>query len=415
MRRRVMSHNAKRMPRSERQKHLNQMMKSGLPPKSKRPTRRYRRRPHNLLQEYNRRKLGKIWLETHIWHAKRFHMTEKWGHKIANYSNDRGYRASYRAAAQHCMIQDISYYHCIELIGPGNFLIDTLKVHCKDELSFGAKIYLDGTREGSLTFFTRQGEPIGVISFIWRYNTSVNRTIWFWIHPALYKDILQELIASFQFKKMSSGLIRLESKFNNNTDCQMNLLAQNLNRFRLRGPLAISVITDTLRLPTLTANKLMCTLDGTKVQESWYDNWYKDSHNLESFAAQSKSFTALSTLNSPSQLPRHSVLALTVLDPRFYLPKKRTKKLLNSNHYTCLHKLHYLSCHSPLWETTIRAELKDNHKSTNEINKLRSGNLVPGVGNDIEFNEGIITKIPIILIQYPGSNSNSKSNGKNLN
>lgn len=49
-----------------------QLEKSGLPPKPKRPSRRYRRRPQNLLSEYNRRQRNHIWLETHIWHAKRY-------------------------------------------------------------------------------------------------------------------------------------------------------------------------------------------------------------------------------------------------------------------------------------------------------------------------------------------------------
>ena len=46
--------------------------------KPKRPSRRYRRRPSNLLEEYNRRqRKGSVWLETHIWHAKRFHMADR--------------------------------------------------------------------------------------------------------------------------------------------------------------------------------------------------------------------------------------------------------------------------------------------------------------------------------------------------
>jgi len=70
----------------------------------KRPSRRHRRRPKNLLTEYARRKRQNIWLETHIWHAKRFHMTKMWGYKIPNYPNDRGVRAAYRDATTRCVI-----------------------------------------------------------------------------------------------------------------------------------------------------------------------------------------------------------------------------------------------------------------------------------------------------------------------
>lgn len=82
-----------------------QLEKSGLPVKGKRPSRKFRRRPSNLLQEYNRRQRKNAWLETHIWHAKRFHMLERWGYKLPNYPNDKAYRACYRATAKHCLIQ----------------------------------------------------------------------------------------------------------------------------------------------------------------------------------------------------------------------------------------------------------------------------------------------------------------------
>ena len=72
---------------------------------TKRPSRKHRRRPSNLLKEYLRRQRRKKWLETHIWHAKRFHMTEKWGYKLALHPNDKSARASYRASVKHCLLQ----------------------------------------------------------------------------------------------------------------------------------------------------------------------------------------------------------------------------------------------------------------------------------------------------------------------
>ena len=81
------------------------MAKSGPPSKNKCPSRKHRRRPGNLLREYTRRARAHVWLETHIWHAKRFHMGEQWGYKIPLYPNDKGARAAHRAAAKHCLIQ----------------------------------------------------------------------------------------------------------------------------------------------------------------------------------------------------------------------------------------------------------------------------------------------------------------------
>lgn len=72
---------------------------------NKRPSRKHRRRPKNLLAEYNRRKRKHVWLETHIWHAKRFHMIEKWGCKLPWRPTDKSSRACYRATTKHCLIQ----------------------------------------------------------------------------------------------------------------------------------------------------------------------------------------------------------------------------------------------------------------------------------------------------------------------
>lgn len=123
MRRRAMSHNPKRLPLKYRQIHINQMAKSGPNVKKRRPSRKYRRKPSNLTKEYVRRQQKNIWLETHVWHAKRYHIKELWGYKIPFAPTDKRYRASYKAAANHCLIQDVSFLSAIEITGP----LDVLK------------------------------------------------------------------------------------------------------------------------------------------------------------------------------------------------------------------------------------------------------------------------------------------------
>lgn len=312
MRRRIMSHNVKRMPRRLREAHLRQMEKSGLPPKSKRPSRKYRRRPSNLLQEYNRRQRKFIWLETHIWHAKRFHMIEKWGYKLPHFPNDKSFRACYRASANHCLLQDISYYCCIELCGPLDEIIDGLKQHTDKAcgLTFAAKVYISGSREGNITVFRKKSYPygaIGNISFLWKPSNIVGpegkdavfseepeeRTLWLWIHPAFYEEFCGELIDTFNFvesnmditetvpslsggnvvdSKTSLGGIKHKRKgsekkveiekiaskiaFCNRTrkfesssgHVKMTFLKDTLNRFSLTGPLSHSILQDALHV-----------------------------------------------------------------------------------------------------------------------------------------------------------------------
>lgn len=75
-------------------------------PKSK--SRKARRRHGNLLLEFNRRQRKNMWLETHIWHAKRFHMVKKWGYCLGDRPTYKCYRPCYRAMSSHCLLQVMS-------------------------------------------------------------------------------------------------------------------------------------------------------------------------------------------------------------------------------------------------------------------------------------------------------------------
>lgn len=71
----------------------------------KKKSRRHRRQPKNLLEEYTRRQQKHVWLETHIWHAKRMKMIDAWGYRLADHPNDKGFRAAYRAVKNNCILQ----------------------------------------------------------------------------------------------------------------------------------------------------------------------------------------------------------------------------------------------------------------------------------------------------------------------
>lgn len=468
-----MSHNSKRMPRRLREAHKAQMAKSANGKKpliKKRPSRKHRRRPRNLLSEYNRRQRNKIWLETHIWHAKRFHMIDKWGYRIASYPNDRCFRANYRAAAKYCLLQDISYYTCIEITGEENLLKTTLRTHCNPStLTFAAKKYINGHREGTLTFFKRNGYPhfpIGNVEFFWRPNKSNIqtdiRTIWIWVHPAFYDDFLSEIISSFEFKPndaeqdATDAIRNLNCSYMNEVGCKMIILRSALNRFRLHGTLALNVLTRALQLPSLNksdfcsdhivpedndsslSSKMMDTskisVDNDDVQstekmaideineentttskylsielgkKTWYINYYKKQENMEAFEVQGQLWQTLKSLESPNHLPPNMIIGVTVLDPRFYLPEKRTKCSAEvTETFSRLIPVDQPVTNSnctPIWNTEVRHIVSSSYMPTDTINKLRSECLVPGVANDRYYDENIMAKIPILLIQRPGT------------
>jgi len=187
MRRRAMSHNPKRMPRTLREAHKAQMNKSGVGSESKRPRRKYRRRPTRLLEEYERRSRKFCWMETHIWHAKRFHMSQLWGHQIPFKSCDRSFRFCYRSVSQHCILMDVSYLQCIEIQGPETNILDGVNQLCDARVG--------------LTFKSvAPRESIGWVNFCWRYGDSdpQSRSLWLWAHPAFYQELLVELRNVFQ-------------------------------------------------------------------------------------------------------------------------------------------------------------------------------------------------------------------------
>lgn len=264
-------------------------------------------------------------------------------------------------------------------------------------------MYLNGSREGTLMFYNRNTCPIGTVNFFWRPSQGETKTLWIWVHPGLFDDVVKELSLTFGFPEVP---VSKKSFITENCGCRMSLLRDSFNRFRIRGPLTVGVLGDTLKLPKSPARRPL------REDPTWSESFYAESVNENSFALQRDFFQRIKTLNSPGQLPRGSVMALTVLDPRIFLPEKRAKSVLSQDDLKEVHKVPDSVPDSPLWEAAVRERVRESFTTTNEINKLRNGNLVPGVQNDGEIDENFVAKVPIILVQNPGVDSGEKSTGK---
>lgn len=396
MRRRTMSHNAKRLPRRLQKIHLNQLEKSGMPPKQNRPSRKYRRRPRNLLNDYERRRHKIKWLETHIWHAKRFHMVEKWGYKIADRPCDKAFRACYRATAKHCLLQDISYFSCIQMDGPRDFIVSKFKTICDTSvgLSIKAKAYEKGVREGQTVLFKHNSEPkkaIGTIFFSWRaLDMDQNSCLWIWVHAAYYAEALNTLISCFHLTCSStkSDLINPLSYIDENNIIQLKELRYELNRFRLTGPLSHSVLQSSLKITR------------SDIESEWFNAYLQNDENRQCFANQERYWKSINGLSNASQLPPHKIIALVVEDPRLTFPKKRTKAVSENssvNIDALIDNSKDISV-SPIWSHNVRETVKASKVSNAVIAEQRSQSLVPG--SDIEV-PGV--PVPILLIQRPGN------------
>lgn len=388
MRRRNMSLHVKRLPRNLREIHANQMKKSGIPPKRRKPSAKYRRRAYNLRRDYRRRQQRCKWLNTHIWHAKRFHMIERWGYKIPNRPCDRAFRACFRATKSHCLLQDISYISCIEIRGNCDQLVKKFQ-HLTNKstgFSIAAKAFIRGNREGTITLFQYEEnktptQAIGSVYYQWepvKIETEKTRSLWIWIHAAFYNETLESLIKCFEF---SINSMETESKqtipsYINSRGVEMKELRTVLNRFRLTGPLSNAIVQNCFKK---------------------YENSSYEVANLENY---SPNWQIINSITSPSDLSPHIILSVVIDDPRMNFPKKRTKALpLNENIDYDYYDLPESVASNPLW-TEERSIFNSNKTPNVEINKMRHELLVPG--SDLPEK----APVPVILVQRPGKRAN---------
>jgi ribonuclease P/MRP protein subunit POP1 len=96
MRRRAMAHNYYRIPLRIRFKSLLELLPSEPETLMRSKCRKHRRKLKFLLNHYERRQRENKWMETHVWHAKRFAMEELWGFKVPYRSRDKACRTVYR-------------------------------------------------------------------------------------------------------------------------------------------------------------------------------------------------------------------------------------------------------------------------------------------------------------------------------
>lgn len=382
MRRRTMSHNVKRLPRRLREIHLNQMKKSGTCPAQKK-SRKFKRRPNNLLDEFMRRQRRISWLETHLWHAKRFHMVERWGFRLADRPCDKAFRACYRASAKHCLLQDVSYLSCIEISGIEDYIIGKLKnlCDCTTGLTMGAKCFLNGNREGECFVFKNESvkKPIGVVKFIWKKPRLKEdfRTIWIWVHPSFYSEFINVIISEFKVESIGS-----DEYFNRENNITVRELKYDLCRFSLRGPLSNSILYKALKI----------------IDEQDKTDWVKKYLSSTNICKYREFWDSFKNLQSPAEISPRLIISLIVNDPRINLPKKRCKAIPEYNNYIDLTQ--YVPNLSPIWSKEVRKLVKESKKSDVEITKLRGENLVPG--SDLFYS----CPIPILLVQEPGCRDN---------
>ncbi len=67
-------------------------------------SRKHKRNTRNLQSVEAQRERDSKWLQTHLWHAKRMKMTDKYGYKLSEHCADKGVRAAYKSLTHGCLI-----------------------------------------------------------------------------------------------------------------------------------------------------------------------------------------------------------------------------------------------------------------------------------------------------------------------
>lgn len=211
MRRRAAAHDPKRLPRKMRSYAMASMASS-----EKTVINRRKRRKNS---DFGRRQLGKKWLETHVWHAKRMKMVILWGFKIPWTLNLKSQKTLYRACAKYAAIYDTSYYASVFLIGEFNNVSGYLNafLHPLDPIE-------NQERASRMIYSEFPNSKIGPVSFFWKQDVC-----WLSIHPSILTQTLD------LFGKNQNDSVRVE-------------VSDEYARFELTGPQSLNILKESLNL-----------------------------------------------------------------------------------------------------------------------------------------------------------------------
>ncbi|XP_061027450.1 ribonucleases P/MRP protein subunit POP1 isoform X2 [Eubalaena glacialis] len=468
MRRRAMSHNVKRLPRrlqeiaqKEAEKAVHQKKEH-----SKNKCHKARRCHINRMLEFNRRQKKNKWLETHIWHAKRFHMVKRWGYCLGERPTVKSHRACYRAMTSRCLLQDLSYYCCLELKGKEEEILKALSPMCSIDtgLTFAAVHCLSGKRQGSLMLYRANKYPremLGPVTFIWKAertlgDTSESRQLWIWLHPSLKQDILEEIKAACQCMEPTKSTVCLpdplltppQEKSQNDlpkekigkkrkwkddeenakpikkiigdgtrdplqpyswvsatTGIVISDLTMEMNRFRLIGPLSHSILTEALKAASV--HTVREGEDTEKTPHCWWIETCRNPDSVSLHHRQETIFELLGGITSPAEIPAGTILGLTVGDPRINLPQKRSKVLPNPEKCQDNEKVRQLLLEG------VPVECSHSFLWNQDICKSVTENKISDQDLNRKRSELLVpgsqlflgpheSKVPILLIQQPG-------------
>ncbi|KAL2842226.1 putative ribonuclease P complex subunit Pop1 [Aspergillus pseudoustus] len=267
--------------------------------------------------KYKKRQLIKTWLPTHMFHAKRAHMTTSkdplWRFAIPLSPTEKSYRPTHRASgARGAVAWDMSYISTIQLEGTEASLEGVLRaVGITGEEAWGVKgrKWRTGARTLRTWIFESEGQrsPIAPVTLIRRArrpaedvemtdlvggSTDVDKPnpkhkakVFIRIHPSAFSQLWKELL---KLAKEQDPPVMIED------------LRYEIGSIEITGPGSTEALFSALR-PLNPEGK---TLEVDSAEATW---------------------NALLGVSNPSSLPQNAMLSFSVSDPRLHFPPRTSK------------------------------------------------------------------------------------------
>lgn len=275
--------------------------------------------------KFRKRQVNKSWLPTHVWHAKRAHMTQPmfplWRFAIPLTSTEKCYRTTHRAATMRgCVAWDTSFVSTIGFEGREKGLISLLRNIGVDEAMLtgikGAK-WRRGTRNHEAWIRERDSPEVWIapVAILWcpadansgeakgeQQAIKIRKKILLRVHPSAFFQVWHDVL---KVAKMQQPPVMIED------------LRFEFGSIEVTGPGATEALLATLNAiddqPTSTAAAEVPSDQPSTLENTANDEW-------EDFETPSRVWSKLHGLSNPSALPANTLLGFNITDPRLRNP-----------------------------------------------------------------------------------------------
>ncbi|KAL8790624.1 MAG: hypothetical protein Q9213_000471 [Squamulea squamosa] len=341
-------------------------------------------KPNEPASKFRKRQKHKSWLPTHIYHAKRAHMTEPkhplWRFAIPLSPTEKSFRKTHRAGSlRGCVVWDTSYMSTVGFEGAEASLLGLLRsLGVAEDAISGKKMakWRAGTRSWHGWVRERDGEKrwISEVDIVWcvqedsptttgDFSTTSKkkkRRLLLRVHPSAFLQLWTEVL---KVGKIQRPPVAVED------------LRFEMGSMQLTGPGSTEALLAAL-LPVMTTRE---ELSKDECARTWL---------------------SLNLVTNPSTLPQNAILGFNVSDPRLRYPPRAVKSPASDAANEEL--LQILADWAPdrtrtpfaIFDRTVRLTASRLLPSQKAINR-RKGEALPG-----EFSSPAPTdpQIPILLV-----------------